>query len=93
MVGVKFGLRAIATLYEFGLCEFGRVASASFKFGPRTVCAKFGLHKSGRVASTSFSGAASYAYDCGLRVASNKFGQVASLESGPVAFLFDDCGL
>ena len=68
-VTTKFGLRAIATLYEFG------------------------LHKSGRVASTSFSGAASYAYDYGLRVASNKLGRVASLESGPVAFLFDDCGL
>ena len=42
---------------------------------------KYGLHM------------ASYAYDCALRVASNEFGQVASLESGPVAFLFDDCGL
>ena len=29
-VTTKFGLRAIATLYEFGLCEFGRVASNKF---------------------------------------------------------------
>ena len=65
----KFGLRAIDTLHEIVLCEFGRVAS------------------------TSLSGAASYSNDCGLRVASNKSGQAACLESGPVAFSFDDCGL
>ena len=73
-----------------------RVASFNLKAGLHTVTTKLGLrpiatlhefgrYESVRVAFTSFSGAASYAYDCGLKV--------ASLESGPVAFLFEDCGL